>query len=386
MGRSKSFGNLALGERMSAPVRVLYVIDEYRNPNAGTERQLYRLISGLDRNRFAPELAVFRGSEYIDSGAFPCPVRHWNVQKIASMSTLLSMRRRAIESRREGFRVVHAFFNDAAVLIPFFFRRAGLKVLSSRRDMGFWYNGPTLAALRVMARFTDSVIANSAAVAKNVEQAERIPRSKISVIYNGVEPPKSDSDSGPELAEVLSRLSGKRVVGIVANIRPVKRVEDLAKAFERVALEVPDSVLVIVGGGTPDAIEARAQAAGIGDRVMFTGQIPNPDSLIERFDVAVLCSESEGLSNSIIEYMLHGKPVVATDTGGNPELVEEGITGRLVPVGDTTSLAERIIELLKDRETATRLGTEARKRAIARFEMQAMIGAHETLYSRLLNS
>jgi glycosyltransferase involved in cell wall biosynthesis len=371
---------------MSAPVRLLYVIDEYRNPNAGTERQLYRLISGLDRRRFAPELAVLRGSEYIDSGAFPCPVHQWDVRKIASVATLVSMSRLASDCRNKGFRVVHAFFNDAAVLVPFFFRRAGLKVLSSRRDMGFWYNGPTLTALRLMARFTDSVIANSDAVAKNVEQQERVPRSKISVIYNGVEGPKSDASPSPEHAATLSRLEGKRVVGIVANIRPVKRVQDLAIAFESIAMKVPDSVLLIVGGGDRESIESRARAAGIGERVIFTGQVSSPDALIARFDVAVLCSESEGLSNSIIEYMLHGKPVVATRTGGNPELVEEGVTGRLVPVGATDALSARITELLTDENTAERFGAEARRRALTRFEMHSMISAHESLYEKLLHS
>ena len=154
-----------------------------------------------------------------------------------------------------------------------------------------------------------------------------------------------------------------KVVGIVANVKPIKRIDTLVEAFAIVTEQRPDARLVVVGdtmsdgsGRTLEALKAMASRLGIADRVVFTGRVADPRPYILRFAVAVLCSESEGFSNAIIEYMQARRPVVCTDTGGNPELVKDGYNGFLVPVGDSIGLADRIVRLLSDHDLARRIG------------------------------
>jgi len=152
----------------------------------------------------------------------------------------------------------------------------------------------------------------------------------------------------------------------VANLRPVKRIDILVEAFAGIGERFPDARLVIVGdclseeaAGTRRNLESVLDRLRIRERIILTGQVDEPMKYIERFTVAVLCSESEGFSNSIIEYMQAGRPVVCTDTGGNPEIVRDGHNGFLVPVGDAAALAERLVRLLSDDALARRLGAAA---------------------------
>ena len=104
---------------------------------------------------------------------------------------------------------------------------------------------------------------------------------------------------------------------------------------------------------------------------------------ISAADICVLCSETEGLSNAVMEYMAAGKPTICTNVGGNVELVVDGETGYLVPVGDATSMANAIVALLSDSERAQEFGQRARRRAIELFSLHRMIEQHEMLYTRL---
>lgn len=103
-----------------------------------------------------------------------------------------------------------------------------------------------------------------------------------------------------------------------------------------------------------------AERNGVRGRLLLTGGIDSPSRYVQRFDVGVLCSESEGFSNAIIEYVAEARPVVCTDSGGNPELLRDGVTGYLFPVGDARALASRLSELLSDNALARRIGEAGR--------------------------
>jgi glycosyltransferase involved in cell wall biosynthesis len=117
--------------------------------------------------------------------------------------------------------------------------------------------------------------------------------------------------------------------------------------------------------------------------VIFTGQVEEPMKYVERFTVAVLCSESEGFSNSIIEYMQAGRPVVCTDTGGNPEIVKDGCNGFLVPVGDTGALAARLKRLLYDSALARQLGAAGRE-TVRSYTYSRMVDEQMACYAQVL--
>jgi glycosyltransferase involved in cell wall biosynthesis len=268
----------------------------------------------------------------------------------------------------------------------------GVHVLVSRRDQGFWYTRWNLPLLRVVALFVDRFVANSHAVKCVVQQREWVSGRKISVIYNGFFP-RTTNKGGETEAEVLREVPPNvPVVGIVANLRPIKRIDTLIKAFAMVSSKFPDAYLAIVGsnglspygGSMGDYLKKMAYRHGIRERVIFTGRVEDPKPYIDRFNVAVLCSESEGFSNSIVEYMQAGRPVVCTDTGGNPELVQDGRNGFLVPVGDTKVLAERILQLIADGALSHRLGEAARETVQSTCTHKRMVAEHMGCYDEVL--
>lgn len=340
----------------------MYLCDYYASPQAGTEGQLLQLINNLDRSRYDPKMTVFRNSKYIENNAFPCSIEVLNITKLASVRSIFIIMRYALNLRRKGYKIVHCFLNDSSIIAPFFLKILGIRVLVSRRDMGFWYTPKNLIILRLVSFFIDYYVANSCAVKKVVQHKEWVPDKKVLVIYNGY---KTSDGAGEKLAvaEIIGIPKNVPVIGLVANLRPIKRIDTLVKAFAIVSKGYPDVYLAIVGDkssreaiATLRELEKLIHQLGIKNRVVFTGRVEKPMSYIRRFDIAVLCSESEGFSNSIVEYMWAARPIICTNSGGNSEIVQNDINGFLIPVGDFEALANRIIQLLSDSNLARRLG------------------------------
>jgi glycosyltransferase involved in cell wall biosynthesis len=179
---------------------------------------------------------------------------------------------------------------------------------------------------------------------------------------------------------------------VVANVKPIKRLDTLVEAFARIADRHPDTYVVIVGNDFPSLgggsmmqeLRELAERHRIGGRVIFTGGVERPVTYIRQFEVAVLCSDSEGFSNAIIEYMAEGRPVVCTETGGNPELVRDGVNGYLVPVGDATALAGRVSEILSDRDLGRRLGEAGREIVRTTYAHTRMVAEQMACYDDIL--
>ncbi|MBL8254325.1 MAG: glycosyltransferase [Candidatus Competibacter sp.] len=370
--------------------KIVYLVDHYVGPQAGTEGQLLQLVRYLDRSRYEPSMTLFRGGEYIEDNPLPCPVKVLDITRLASLRAVLKIVRYALALRREGCRLVHCFFNDSSIFAPFFLKVLGIRVLVSRRDMGFWYTPLNLAVLRLVAPFVDCYVANSRAVKQRVRQQEWVSDEKISVIYNGYVFSAESPDQATAVVTIPGVPHRAPVVGIVANLRPIKRMDTLVEAFALASRQFSDARLVIVGdkasqqaASTLAELEALASGLGIRERVIFVGRAEDPMPYINRFTVAVLCSESEGFSNSIIEYMSAGCPTVCTDVGGNAEIVRDGHNGFLVPAGDVGALADRLVQLLSDDALARRLG-EAGAETVRAYTHTRMVAEQMVCYDRVL--
>lgn len=364
-------------------MKVALLIDEYRHAQAGTERQLLLLCRELQARGHAVRFGVLRDTPFTASGRFPVHAEVLGIRRISDPRSWVRLYRWGRSLARDGYRLVHLFFNDAALLGPWPLKLAGLRVVVSRRDMGFWCTPATVAGLRLASPAVSAMIANSRAAGEAARGREWLARSKLRIVHNGVEAaPERGADTG---LGVPPAPTGGRV-GIVANVRPVKRIGDLVEAFARIAGEHADTDLVIVGGGDTADILAGAQRLGIENRIRLTGQLEEPREWIRTFTVGVLCSESEGLSNAVLEYMQAGLPVVATDTGGNPELVSDGRTGLLVPVGDPAALAAALGKLLGDPALARRMGDAGARKLAEEFGVDRMLNAHLALYRELLDA
>jgi glycosyltransferase involved in cell wall biosynthesis len=162
-------------------------------------------------------------------------------------------------------------------------------------------------------------------------------------------------------------------------------VDLFIRAVASVKKKHPEAKFWVIGDGVlRSGLEALASELRLNSNIVFWGRRGDVQELIPRMTVGVICSDSEGFSNAILEYMGHGIPVVATQTGGNAELVEHGKTGVLVPPGNHESLAEGILQCIDDREKAEQMGQQGRKRVIEEYSIKRMIQATMTLYENLL--
>jgi glycosyltransferase involved in cell wall biosynthesis len=174
-------------------------------------------------------------------------------------------------------------------------------------------------------------------------------------------------------------------VGMIAEFRPDKDFKTFLLAARRLVSQRPNVIFVTVGDG--ETLEEMKQLAGdAGDRIQFLGRRKNVEQIISSFSVGVLSTFTEGISNSIMEYMVMAKPVIASDCAGSREIVLEGKTGFLVPPQDSEALADRISFLLDHPDEARRMGKAGRKHIEENFSLKAMVDQTIEIYERSMQS
>jgi L-malate glycosyltransferase len=205
----------------------------------------------------------------------------------------------------------------------------------------------------------------------------------VQVIHNFVDPAVYDrSRWGGALR--ASFTDGPPVLMHISNFREVKRVVDVVRVFARVRAAMP-AKLVMVGDG-PDRTDAEeaARELGVHDDVRFLGRIENVAPLLAAADLFLLPSESESFGLSALEALASGVPVIASDAGGIPEVVREGVTGFLLPIGDVTAMGDAAIRVLADPDRLATMRNAAAADARARFSLDSVLAEYEALYADAL--
>ncbi|MCI0546160.1 MAG: glycosyltransferase [Candidatus Rokubacteria bacterium] len=211
-----------------------------------------------------------------------------------------------------------------------------------------------------------------------------IPADKVLTIWNGVDTGRFSEEGREEGRRALALPPDTVVIGTVGRLDPVKDQAGLLDAFARFDGSRHRAALVVIGNGPcRDALAARAARADLAGRVFLLGERRDVPLLLKGLDVYTLPSIAEGISNTVLEAMATGLPVVATRTGGNPELVEDGVTGRLVPVGDRVALADALDAYAGDGHLRTLHGKAARERAVTEFGLGRMVERYRALYQTL---
>ncbi len=233
----------------------------------------------------------------------------------------------------------------------------------------------TILLDRIFSRVTHHIVAVSESIADYLHGVVGLDRQKISVIINGIDVFrfKSSSRSIPVLAQRI---------GIIARLAPVKDIGTLIKAMQLVIGACPDSHLEVVGDGQERAmLEKVTQNLDIASSVTFHGFRRDIPEVLREIDIFVLSSLSEGTSITLLEAMASGKPVVVSNVGGNPAIVEHGLNGFLVPSGDHVAMAAAIIRLLSDGDLRKRM-SEANVRVVEqRYSLRTMTEQYEKLYT-----
>ena len=219
-------------------------------------------------------------------------------------------------------------------------------------------------------KIADSVIVQSHAGRKNL--ARLGVRGKTRTVHNGIEIDRIEERSREEATH---RWFDEKIPVAVSVGRMVqsKGYENLVKTLCVVNSVTPLRLLLIGDGPLRGKIDSKARELGVGDKIDFTGSISNPHKYAVKCDIFICSSLFEGFSNSLLEAMVLGLPVVSTNHNfGASEIIENGRSGILVPVGDSEKMAEATLMMLRDRTLATKLGEEARKR-VREFSVERMI-------------
>ena len=233
------------------------------------------------------------------------------------------------------------------------------------------------------------VTANSAAVREHLI-GRGLPPGKIEIIYNGIDTGRFAGNINVEARQRLGLPSDKniRLIALVANLRhDVKNIPMLLRAAVRVVREYPDVHFVIAGEGHLEAaLREQAHELGVLENVHFIGRCTDVPALLDHSYACVLTSTAEGFSNSILEYMAAGRPVVATNVGGAAEAIIEGETGYIVASDDDETMAARLFELLADSDLAERFGARGKQVVAEKFLPGAQLTKTVELYERLLRN
>jgi glycosyltransferase involved in cell wall biosynthesis len=281
--------------------------------------------------------------------------------------------------------IVHFFLPLAYVIgAPLAWLARSSILIMSRRSLNLYQDQhPILARFeRLLHRRMDAVLANSRAVFNQLVDLEGCDRSKVGIIYNGI-----DLHGIERAAPPFNRISHPGVVLIiVANLIPYKGHSDLLEGLGTVRNQMPEGwTLLCVGrdDGIRSGLEAQVQRLGLGGHVRFLGERTDVASLLKAADIGILCSHQEGFANAILEGMAAGLPIVATDVGGNSESVVHGQTGLIVPSRNPAALGQAILSLASDSVARERMGEAGRKRAHERFSIEACVDQYAGLYRSL---
>ena len=235
--------------------------------------------------------------------------------------------------------------------------------------------------IRRLTPSMDQLIAVSRSIEKKIADEHRTG-APVRLIYNGVDLERYDhQDPCCTLRDEYGMEPGSQIVGVVARLEPEKGHQTLIEAWPHVLREVPDAYLLVVGEGSRrDFLEQWASAHKVAHRVVFAGRRDDVPAVTAALDVAVLPSWREAQGLSILEAMALSRPVVASDVGGIPEMIEDGVTGLLVPHDNPVALAAAIVRLLKDHAFADTIARAGHDLVHDRFCIELMVKAIEEIY------
>jgi len=361
-------------------IPVAYFLDRY-GKGGGTENQLAILLNNIDKTRFTSHLVSLRSAEVSSSLEVDCPTYFLNVEKLASFRALIGLFKFVRYLRKHRIKILQIYFQDSNILGTLAGKLAGVKnIVVNRRDMGWWYTTPALAWTNRVNRFTSYCLTNAEAVRQVVHRYEPFTLDQIRVIHNGVdhEPP----DNNPITRQDLNIPEAVPVVGIVANLKRIKRIDRFIRVADSIADKTAHFVIVGVGPDEED-LKAQVRETGLEERLTFYQTVDHVFEVMSLFDIGVLTSETEGLSNVLIEYALASRPAVAFDTGGNNEVIEHSVTGYVIPDSDEAMMAQRIEELLSNPDRRREMGSRAREKALEKFSRKRMVSRMEEFYTEI---
>jgi len=363
--------------------KIIYIIGGLSK--GGAERQLYELVKSINRDKFDP--VVISLSE---GGYWSKEIQKLNIQ-------LIEIPRKKNKEFKRLFKlikllksmkpdIVHTYMFSANSYgrIAAILTRVPIIIASERSlpEIGKDKSRYQISIDKLFASFSHGIICNSYVANKILITKYSFDTKKVFTVHNGIDVGlffRENSKNQKKLA--------RKVVGTIGRIDALKNHKlllDMAKNVLDKSNNKDIKFLIVGEGPLRDELERHSQNLGIENKIVFTGERNDIPDLLQMMDVFVLTSNWEGLSNAIMEAMASSLPCVATDVGGNSELVLDGETGYIVSPNDPGAAAQKVLYLINDRLLAKEMGVKGRKRIEESFSAIKMIKNTEEVYDKLL--
>lgn len=366
-------------------IKICYVIGQLSMD--GAERQLYELVKGISKKSFLPIVISLNEGDYWGE-----EIRKLNIQ-------LIEIPRKKNKEFTRLFRliklikvikpdIVHTYMFSANSYGRIAAILTGVPIIVAAErnlpEIGKDKNIYQICCDKLLAIFSDGIICNSFKASDTLVKKYSFNTKKVFTVHNGI----NVRDFLKENSFNCKKQLASKVIGTIGRLYPQKNHKlflDMAKAILDISGNSNIKFLIVGDGPLRNELEDHSERLGIENSVVFTGERSDIPELLQSMDIFVMTSLYEGMSNTIMEAMLAGIPVVATDVGGNSELVIGGETGFLCQLNDPVALAEKIIGLIKNESKAKQMGENGRKRVMNEFGIRKMIKKTEDVYRELLS-
>ena len=360
-------------------IRVLHFTDSLRA--GGKERQLVELLKGLSAYKeIVCELAIM--SKVIQYNAVNNLdiKKHYLIRKNKKDPRILVKLYKLCKEFKPD--IIHTWDSMTSVYAVPVAKMLGIKLINGmiRGAPRLGLFGKEYIRSKITFPFSEVIVGNSNAGLK----AYNAPVNKSVCIYNGFDFMRIKNIVDSQIVKNKFNIRTKHVIGMVANFTQEKDYETYITAAAFILLKRDDVTFWAIGEGENMKNYEMLIRKKNEDKVIISGRQQRIESIVNSFSIGVLATVyAEGISNSIMEYMALGRPVVATNSGGTKEIVLDGITGFLVPPGDSKRMAERIEQLLEDSKLSVKMGEEGRKRIRKEFSLEKMTNSYIDLYNRI---
>jgi len=386
----------AAGAVASRPMRIAYVVHAMNQ--GGYERCVTHLCNHLDREQFIPSIICLDktgpAAEWLTKDDVPIvelhkkPGNDWRV--VGRLTKALRDHGIDIVQSHNWGTLMETTLARRRARTPVHVHAERGTVLGNAHGRGprHWLRAK---AMRWALERVDTVMSNAASVAARVEETCGYPAERVHIIPNGVERPPVD-DPATARGQVRKQLripESAFAIGSVGRLHPVKGFDIAVEAISQLIQNGRDAHLILVGDGPEESrLRNLVESLHLQSRVHFPGRRTDIGRWLAAMDVFVNTSHSEGMSQSLVEAMASGLPLVVTDVGDNPDLVGDGDTacGCTIPSGEATAVAGVLLRLACDEPLRTQYSHRSRERHRAEFGFGQMIGRFESLYERLFAS
>jgi glycosyltransferase involved in cell wall biosynthesis len=368
--------------------KVFYLVDSFNI--GGTETQAVELALRLPASEYEITMGCLQAQgPLLDRLKGLMRVEEFHPKGgMDTLAGLYQLARLTAFLRREKYDVVHTHDLWSNLMGVPAARLAGVPaIVSSRRDLSHfdWYRGKKRRVLRRIQNLSGAVLANATPIRDALISEDGFAPEKLRVIHNGVDTAKFQK-AKRDRVRLFPTVGDSTLVVLVGNMHSdVKGHPWLIAAAPQVLSEFPDTRFVFAGDGECRAeFERQVADLGMQQSFLFMGRRSDVPEVLASCDIAVLPSRAEGLPNAVLEYMAAGLPTVASNVGGNAELIQDGITGLLVPAEDASALSTALLRILRNPEWSRQLASNGQRLATESYSFERLIREVDELYTELL--